>query len=417
MSRLHGIRLLVGVMLALVALLFLASTAGAQGNPQPEPTLAPLPTQVPTSTPTPSGTPAATPTPTPSPTPQPEEDGGGWFERRFVGVITFFLGRITNPMQQLIGSEWTNESGFILHTGPQITYNNETILGFWGILRTIANLALVVIAMWGGFNIIVRDSIGAEYHGAMELLPRLILGAVMINTGPWFIKLLIDVNNALCFAVGQASPPGWDAAGEAQRTLMGLLLWLVLLALLLVFQLVMLFRLAMLNFLIVLAPLASLCWVLPQTQGYARSWMRNFVGTVFSQFLQVLALSLSVSLLGALKPMGSDQVLSEILVAIAMMFVVFKAPALLAHHDHGRWVGGFLGYAAARSVLSRTGRSGRLVQQRTGDTAHAGGHATQTYVWQRSARAQSTPGNAQHVGSFAQNVRSNGSSSPRQSGS
>ncbi len=413
----HGVSVLPAVTLALLAALLCTGVARAQGDPRPEPTLAALPTQAPTSPLPAASTPAATLELTPSLTPQSEEDEGGWFERRFVDAITFFLGRITSPLQQLISSAWNNESGFILHTGPQITYNNETVLGFWGSLRTSANLALVLIAMWGGFNIIVRDSIGADYHGAMELVPRLVLGAVMINTGPWFIKLLIDLNNALCFAVGQASPPGWDAAGEAQRTLMGLLLWLVLLALLLVFQLVMLFRLAMINFLIVLAPLASLCWVLPQTQGYARSWMRNFVGTVFSQFLQVLALSLAVSLLGALKPMGSDQVLSEILVAIAMMFVVFKAPALLAHHDHGRWVGGFLGYAAARSVLSRTGRSGRLVQQRTGDTAHAGGHATQTYVWQRSARAQSTPGNAQHVGSFAQNVRSNGSSSPRQSGS
>lgn len=392
MSRAHCARLLAAVTLALTVLLFLAGTSQAQGDPQPDPTLAPLPSQAPTSTATPVGTPAATPTPTPSPTPQPEEDGGGWFERRFVGVITFFLGRVTNPMQQLIGSEWNNESGFILHTGPQITYNNETVLGFWGTLRTIANLALVLIGMWGGFNIIVRDSIGAEYHGAMELLPRLILGAVMINTGPWFIKLLIDVNNALCFAVGQASPPGWDAAGEAQRTLIGLLLWLVLLALLLVFQLVMLFRLAMLNFLIVLAPMAPLCWVLPQTQGYARSWMRNFVGTVFSQFLQVLALSLTVSLLGALKPMGSDQVLSELLVAIAMMFVVFKAPALLAYHDSGGWVGGFLGYAAVRSVMSRMGEGGRFARQKAREESYRQQHgqeqAVQAYTWRREARAR-----------------------------
>ncbi|MDP9350343.1 MAG: hypothetical protein M3P51_02205 [Chloroflexota bacterium] len=110
-------------------------------------------------------------------------------------------------------------------------------------------------------------------------------------------------------------------------------------------------------------------------------------------------------------------VLSEILVAIAMMFVVFKVPALLNHHDHGGWVSGFLGYAAARSVLSRTGRSGRLVQQRTGDAAHAEGHATQTYTWQRSARAQSTPANTEHGRSIAQNVRSNGASGHGEFGS
>jgi hypothetical protein len=132
--------------------------------------------------------------------------------------------------------------------------------------------------------------------------------------------------------------------------------------------------------------------VLPQTQGYARSWMRNFVGTVFSQFLQVLALSLTVSLLGALKPMGSDQVLSEILVAIAMMFVVFKAPALLAHHDSGGWVGGFLGYAAIRSVMSRMGEGGRFARQKAREQSYRQQHgqeqAVQAYTWRHEARAR-----------------------------
>jgi hypothetical protein len=91
--------------------------------------------------------------------------------------------------------------------------------------------------------------------------------------------------------------------------------------------------------------------------------MRNFVGTVFSQFLQVLALSLSVSLLGALKPMSSDQILSEMLLAIAMMLVVFKVPSLLAHQEGGGWVGSFIGYTAARSVMSRVGASGRSARQ------------------------------------------------------
>jgi hypothetical protein len=188
--------------------LFSGGFAGAQEDPQPDPTLVPL-------------TPAtATPLPTAIPVPTPEQaedDEGDWFQRKFVGAVEFFLGRVTSPMQKLVASEWNNESGFILHTGPQITYDNETVMGFWGSLRTVANLALVVVAMWGGFNIIVRDSIGAEYHTAMQLLPRLVLGAVMINTSPWFIKLLIDLNNALCSVVGSASPPGFDAADDARR--------------------------------------------------------------------------------------------------------------------------------------------------------------------------------------------------------
>lgn len=377
--------------LALVILVTLcwAGAARAQDTPQPEPTIVPLPTQQATATPALGGPWEATATVPAAPAADHSAEGD-WFQRKFVGAVEFFLGQVTSPMQQLIASEWQNESGFILHTGPQITYNNETVMGYWGTLRTVANLALVVVAMWGGFNIIVRDTIGAEYHTAMQLLPRLVLGALMINTSPWFIKLLIDLNNALCSIVGQASPPGFDVADDARRTLMGLILWLVLLALLLVFQIVMLFRLAMLDFLIVLAPLASLFWVLPQTHGYARSWMRNFVGTVFSQFLQVLALSLSVSLLGSLKPMRSDQILSEMLLAIAMMLVVFKVPSLLAHQEAGGWVGSFLGYTVVRSVISRAGGSGRSARQhaRTSGAQHV--QANPALGWHRGGEPSGT---------------------------
>ena len=48
--------------------------------------------------------------------------------------------------------------------------------------------------------------------------------------------------------------------------------------------------------LLILAPLAGLLWVLPQTQGWGRLWGRLFIGTVFAQAVQVLTLRLGFSL-------------------------------------------------------------------------------------------------------------------------
>ncbi|MES4793181.1 MAG: hypothetical protein C4321_09605, partial [Chloroflexota bacterium] len=75
----------------------------------------------------------------------------------------------------------------------------------YDLFRAIGNAGLVLVALWGGFNLIVREHVGSPYHEAMELVPRLILGALLTNTSLAWGQLTIDLNNALCQAVGQAS--------------------------------------------------------------------------------------------------------------------------------------------------------------------------------------------------------------------
>ena len=57
------------------------------------------------------------------------------------------------------------------------------------------------------------SSSGADehpYHEAMELLPRLVLGALLVNTSLSWAQLAIDLNNALCSGHRRrrVSPPG-----------------------------------------------------------------------------------------------------------------------------------------------------------------------------------------------------------------
>lgn len=72
----------------------------------------------------------------------------------------------------------------------------------------------LLVTLWGGFNLIVRQHLGNTYHEAMEFLPRLLLGALLVNTSRSWGRLAIDANNALCQAIGQASLPGNAQAAE-----------------------------------------------------------------------------------------------------------------------------------------------------------------------------------------------------------
>src|SRR2546423_1441376 len=59
-----------------------------------------------------------------------------------------------------------------------------------------------VVVMVSGYNLMLRPYLGSTYAGVAEFLPRLLLGAILINTAAWWCRLAIDVNNAVCGAFG-----------------------------------------------------------------------------------------------------------------------------------------------------------------------------------------------------------------------
>ena len=127
----------------------------------------------------------------------------------------------------------------------------------------------------------------------------------------------------------------------------------LLVALLLLIQ--MLLRLALVDVLIVVAPLASLLLVLPQTEGWWRRWAMSFTSTVFSQFVQVVALKLGGNLLVDIAAVPPGAQLVGPFLGLAMLVLTFKIPALL--HAH---VGDGLG--AARQLAVNT--VGRILARR-----------------------------------------------------
>ena len=48
----------------------------------------------------------------------------------------------------------------------------------------------------------LRPYMGSNYAGALEFLPRLLLGGILINTAAWWCRLAIDANNAACGVFG-----------------------------------------------------------------------------------------------------------------------------------------------------------------------------------------------------------------------
>jgi len=205
-------------------------------------------------------------------------------------------GRLTNVLGGLIGglgsipgaiAAFPDDTDFLLRTPEALSYRNDQVQQFASATRVLANGLLVVVTLVGGYNVLLRPYLGAAYPGALEFLPRLLLGGILINTANWWTRLAIDVNNASCGVFGAGPPPALDdafwRASFPTNLIVGLIY--VVMGLLLVLQQLM--RLALVDVLLVLAPVAALCWILPQAQGWGRLWGSLFIGTVFAQCVQV----------------------------------------------------------------------------------------------------------------------------------
>lgn len=308
----------------------------------------------------PQPTPVVTPPPVISPTipgpSEPSESGGGpfgllpdpkeWAAEVFTQVLTQLLQSINDALAGIVGDVMESPLNFITQTPPAGSYNSPTVQTLWNTVRLIANAALALVALWGGFNLMFREQIGAPYHEAMELFPRLALGALLLNTSLSWGQLAIDVNNAMCLAVGETQLPAWEQADLASNLIVDVLAIMIYLVASLLLLLQMLMRLALVDVLLVISPLGLLCWVLPQTHGWARLWASAFFSAVFTQFVQVVTLKLGGSLLTDLTPLTADAALLSVFLGVAVLALTLKIPGLMRSHAGGGL--GFVRYLVYR---------------------------------------------------------------------
>jgi hypothetical protein len=226
-------------------------------------------------------------------------DPGRWLTDMFNAAVLATGQKTTGDIVGFMN--WLMGGGNVISQTPAaLSYRNPAVVELADRLRGYGNLLLVVVTVWGGVNLIVHPHVRAPYHGALELIPRVLLSGIMVNTSLGWGGFVVELNNALCRAIGAVSLPGWTdvqhlpGGDSLLLNLIGMVVYLVL-GMLLLGQ--MLMRLALVDALLVIAPLALLCWVLPQTYSWARLWFTTFFGTVFVQTIQVLVLRLGADLI------------------------------------------------------------------------------------------------------------------------
>ena len=255
------------------------------------------------------------------------------------------LGWLICPSMSLAGlmaDAGYNSVSMFLDISPDIFKDNPELGGAkqaWNFFRDIANVVFVLLFLWVIFSQI--SNVGVSNYGIKKILPKLILGAILINLSFYICQLAVDLSNILGYALKgvlegaslRAEPSeigiidGFVTVIEKAIVLAGtalfafltvsipMLIWtLVSIG---VALLILVLRQAAVILLIAISPIAFAAWLLPNTESLFKKWVSAFKG--------LLVVFPVVSLMyGSGKLAGA--VLSHSSNGIIMQFVALCAP-------------------------------------------------------------------------------------------
>jgi hypothetical protein len=225
---------------------------------------------------------------------------------------------------------WSN---FILQTTDFETKGGAfvhmaTIQRFEPKVQIAANLALALLTLLAAYRIMWGHGLRSQYT-ARILLPRLIMGVVLINFSQSLFQMAVDATNTVS-ATAQSfvtldDLSTWSAnfRHDPNAGVLEIITTAALAAAYDVLAVVYLIRYAVLIVLAITAPLAGLFFMLPETNHISKMWASQFSTNLLMQPIQLFILSIGF----ALDKDGVTPV--HHLFALASLLIVFKVPGAL----------------------------------------------------------------------------------------
>jgi hypothetical protein len=308
----------------------------------------------------------------------------GWIVSGITKAINAFFGGLVkdalNPLLKLLGQTLltTPDPGSLPRVGA-----------LWENSREIAVASYALLILAAGILVMAYETVQTR-HSIKEIAPRIVVGFITANMSLLLAGKAVSFANALSTGVLSGGVDPKSAANTLTALVMGAVtnggiflvfiglgLACILLALLVCYVI----RVALTVILIAGAPLALMCHALPQTEGIARWWWRAFAGVLAIQLAQSLTLVAALNVFlgkGGFTFFGPTKSgLVDLIVTIALLYILFKIPFWILHSIQvgtGRsFLGGVVKGVIAYKTLGLLGLRGAGVASRRGRPG-AGGH-------------------------------------------
>ena len=229
-------------------------------------------------------------------------EGDGEEEKNSCGIdgIGWLVCPVMNFVASINDAAYSAISGF-LDIKPAILSdgNNSGAKQGWDFFRNIANAIFAVIFLWIIFSQI--SNVGVSNYGIKKILPRLIIGALLVNLSYYLCQIFVDLSNILGHTLKDALESGAgeigansEATGLGSKIIAKILgltgagLFIALavglptlaagfLAIMTVF-IILVVRQAGIILLIAMSPMAFAAWLLPNTEDLFKKWIKMFRG-------------------------------------------------------------------------------------------------------------------------------------------
>ncbi len=298
--------------------------------------------------------------------------GVGWF----ICPVSYYIAEGTDRMYGLV-------QDFL--EVPTASINQDSgLYQLWSFIRSIANVCFVI-----AFLVIIYSqitSIGISNYSIKTMLPRLIIGAILVNVSFWISALGIDVSNVIgisVYALFDNVRDNMDAAVDVDwsgltafilsggavvgslgfiaatgGSFMGLGFLLISVLASVVFGIFVAFvilaaRQALITVLLLLSPLAFVAYVLPGTNNLFDRWRKSFMTLLM--FFPLFALLFGGSAVASAAIINNaDGILHIVLIGLAVQVVPLVITPFLIQFSSGI-LGRIAGMASSRhGLIDRT---------------------------------------------------------------
>ena len=229
-------------------------------------------------------------------------EGDGEEEKNSCGIdgIGWLVCPVMNFVANINDAAYSAISGF-LDIKPAILKDSNApgAKQGWEFFRNIANAIFAVIFLWVIFSQI--SNVGVSNYGIKKILPRLIIGALLVNLSYYLCQIFVDLSNILghtlkdalesgAGGVGTGSEAtGWGSAIAATVVGVGGVVAFAALAVgiptlvagffaIMTVFIILVVRQAGIILLISMSPIAFAAWLLPNTEDLFKKWMKMFRG-------------------------------------------------------------------------------------------------------------------------------------------
>ncbi len=210
-------------------------------------------------------------------------EGIGWI----ICPVFYFLGDLNDKAFGALQNILTVQSSMILDPATS---------NAWGIFRNLANILFVIAFLFIIYSQIT--GMGLSNYGIKKLLPKIFVVAILVNISFWLTAAAVDISNiagaslkSFFESLAPSSIGGAVSTATSWDTIMGIVLvgavTIALIAVLItapvvllafaVVLLILIARQALVLMLVIVAPVAIVAYLLPNTEQFFKKWWKMFV--------------------------------------------------------------------------------------------------------------------------------------------